>query len=92
MRNVQLGLFALPLQIVAIAQWDMEAVRKDGLLQGFHASTWAVVAVQVAPLDERSLDLDSLASLGLRVVLARRGGRSAARCLLPLSSSSRATS
>jgi len=47
MRNVQLALFSIPLQLVAIAQWDLQAVRDNGLLQGFQASTWAVVAVQV---------------------------------------------
>ena len=47
MRNVQLGLFALPLQVVAIAQWDADAVRRDGLLQGFRMSTLAVILVQV---------------------------------------------
>ena len=75
MRNVQLGIFALPLQVshsarrrrnarrrnarrrnarvpplvwqvVAIMQWDLDAVRQDGLLQGFKASTYAVVFVQ----------------------------------------------
>ena len=35
-------------QVVAILQWDYEAVRRDGLLQGFRASTAAVVFVQVA--------------------------------------------
>ena len=35
-------------QLVAIWQWDLEAVRRDGLLQGFRTSTLAVVFVQVA--------------------------------------------
>ena len=48
MRNVQLGLFALPLQVGAIIQWDYAAVARDGLLQGFCMSTWLVVFVQVA--------------------------------------------
>lgn len=48
MRNVQLALFSIPLQLVAIAQWDGDAVLAGGLLQGFSASTAAVVAVQVA--------------------------------------------
>jgi hypothetical protein len=34
-------------QVVAIAQWDYQAVRDDGLLQGFRISTWLVVLVQV---------------------------------------------
>ena len=48
MRNVQLGLFAIPLQVVAILQWDLPAVQAGGIAQGFRASTWAVVGVQVA--------------------------------------------
>jgi len=48
MRNVQLCLFAIPLQVVAIGQFDLAAVQSGGLLQGFQSSTWAVVAVQVA--------------------------------------------
>lgn len=48
MRNVQLGIFALPLQVLAIVQWDLEAVKRDGLLQGFRWSTAAVIFVQVA--------------------------------------------
>ena len=48
MRNVQLGLFAIPLQVVAICQWDLAAVQTEGLFQGWSGSTWAVVAVQVA--------------------------------------------
>lgn len=48
MRNVQLGLFAIPLQVIAIAQWDLQPVRANGLLQGFRLSTWAVIGVQVA--------------------------------------------
>jgi len=47
MRNVQLGLFAIPLQLLAVYQTDGKAVYKHGLLQGFHPSTWAVVAIQV---------------------------------------------
>ena len=38
MRNVQLGLFAIPLQALAIGQWDMGSVRDNGLLQGFRLS------------------------------------------------------
>merc|ERR1712100_915818 len=47
MRNVQLGLFAIPLQCIAIAQVDGQRVMRRGLVQGFHTSTWVVVAVQV---------------------------------------------
>ena len=48
MRNVQLGIFAIPLQVFAICQWDIGAVRENGLFQGFRFSTWAVIGVQVA--------------------------------------------
>jgi UDP-sugar transporter A1/2/3 len=48
MRNVQLGLFAIPLQLLAIVQMDLDKVLRFGLLQGFHKSTWLVVAIQVA--------------------------------------------
>ena len=48
MRNVQLGIFAIPLQIAAIYHNDAEAVQQFGLLQGFKGSTWLVVLVQVA--------------------------------------------
>ena len=48
MRNVQLGLFAIPLQLLAIVQMDLDKVQRYGLLQGFHKSTWLVVAIQVA--------------------------------------------
>mmetsp|Transcript_39083 Transcript_39083/g.78163 ORF Transcript_39083/g.78163 Transcript_39083/m.78163 type:complete len:401 (-) Transcript_39083:40-1242(-) len=46
LRNVQLGLFAIPLQVLAIVQSESKAVYKHGLFQGFHASTWLVVAIQ----------------------------------------------
>ena len=48
MRNVQLGLFAIPLQLLAITQMDLDKVLRYGWLQGFHKSTWLVVAIQVA--------------------------------------------
>lgn len=47
MRNVQLCIWSIPLQCLAIAQTDRVAVSKHGFLQGFHASTWLVVAIQV---------------------------------------------
>lgn len=47
LRNVQLALFSIPLQLVAIHQLDAAAVAKHGLLQGFKPSTWLLVAVQV---------------------------------------------
>lgn len=47
-RNVQLALFSIPLQAVAIMQNDLAAVQERGMLQGFQASTWAVVFVQFA--------------------------------------------
>lgn len=48
MRNVQLCLFTIPLQLVTIYHMDGRAVARDGVLQGFCASTWVVVVVQVA--------------------------------------------
>ena len=39
MRNVQLCLFSIPLQAVAIAQVDYDAVAANGLLQGLHCTT-----------------------------------------------------
>jgi len=48
MRNIQLALFSIPLQAVAILQTDREAVLADGMMQGFNASTWAVVFIQFA--------------------------------------------
>ena len=47
MRNVQLCLFTIPWQLLAIAQSDAQAIRRHGWFQGFHASTWLVVAIQV---------------------------------------------
>ena len=48
MRNIQLALFSIPLQAVAILQTDREAVLANGMMQGFDASTWAVVFIQFA--------------------------------------------
>jgi len=48
MRNVQLALFTIPLQLVAVAQSDLAAVRRHGLLQGFTTLTWLVVFTQFA--------------------------------------------
>ena len=48
MRNVQLGLFAIPLQLLAIYQLDYAFVVRHGPLHNFHFLTWVVVAVQVA--------------------------------------------
>ena len=45
---LQLGLFAIPLQLLAIAQGDGLAIKKHGFLQGFHRSTWLVVAIDIA--------------------------------------------
>ena len=47
-RNVQLCLFAIPLQCVAIARLDGLAIERHGMFQGFGPSTWAVIGVQVA--------------------------------------------
>ena len=46
MRNVQLALFTILLQLVAVAS-DLAAVRRHGLLQGF-TTTWLVVFTQFA--------------------------------------------
>lgn len=48
MRNVQLGLFAIPLQCLAVFQMDGRAIHNHGLLQGFRSSTWLIIAIQVA--------------------------------------------
>jgi len=48
MRNVQLALFSIPLQIVAVLQQDAHVVRKHGILYGFHTSTWGLVLLQFA--------------------------------------------
>ena len=45
MRNVQLCLFSIPLQLVAIYQRDYEKVSTQGWLHGFCWSTWAVVCM-----------------------------------------------
>ena len=47
-RNVQLGVFAIPLQAFAIYQLDWQVVSQRGLFHGFHPITWLVVVVQVA--------------------------------------------
>ena len=44
-RNVQLCLFSIPLQIVTIGVRDADRVRTLGPLHGFCASTWATVAM-----------------------------------------------
>jgi len=44
-RNVQLCLFSIPLQLVAIYQRDYEKVATQGWLHGFCWSTWAVVCM-----------------------------------------------
>merc|ERR1719424_319066 len=44
-RNVQLCLFSIPLQLVAIYQRDYEKVSTQGWLHGFCWSTWAVVCM-----------------------------------------------
>ena len=47
-RNVQLALFSIPLQLFAIWRADLGHIRHHGLFHGFHTSTWAVVLVQFA--------------------------------------------
>jgi len=48
LRNVQLGMFAIPLQLLAILQHDRVAMREHGVFYGFHPSTWMLVFVQAA--------------------------------------------
>ena len=43
-RNVQLCLFSIPLQLLAVYQRDWDKVQANGWLHGFCPSTWAVVA------------------------------------------------
>jgi len=45
MRNIQLCLFSVPLQLLAIVQQDYAAVSSRGLLHGFSAVPWTVVAI-----------------------------------------------
>ena len=50
-RNVQLGLFAIPLQVLAVWQQERHHLAVHGLhwlLHGFHPSTWLVVLIQFA--------------------------------------------
>ena len=44
-RNVQLCLFSIPLQLLAVYQRDWDKVQTYGWLHGFCASTWAVVCM-----------------------------------------------
>ena len=48
MRNLQLTLFTLPLQTLTVLQTDRKHIAAHGFFHGFWASTWAVVAIQVA--------------------------------------------
>jgi len=44
-RNVQLCIFSIPLQLLAIYQYDYEKVTTNGWTHGFCPSTWAVVCM-----------------------------------------------
>jgi len=44
-RNVQLCIFSIPLQLLAIYQYDYAKVTANGWLHGFCPSTWAVVCM-----------------------------------------------
>lgn len=46
-RNIQLGIFGVPLSVVYMAVKDGGQISRSGLLQGFDASAWLVVALQV---------------------------------------------
>ncbi len=47
-RNIQLCMYTIPLQVATVHINDGAAIRRHGLMQGFYPSTWMVVAVQVA--------------------------------------------
>ena len=47
MRNIQLGVFGVPLSAAYMLVKDGRALRAGGFLQGFDASAWLVVALQV---------------------------------------------
>jgi len=44
-RNVQLCIFSIPLQCVAVLQYDYEKVVAHGMMQGFCLTTWLVVCM-----------------------------------------------
>ena len=44
-RNVQLCLFSIPLQLLAVYQRDWDKVQANGWMHGFCPSTWAVVCM-----------------------------------------------
>ncbi|GAB4823747.1 hypothetical protein N2152v2_010793 [Parachlorella kessleri] len=46
-RNIQLGVWGVPLSCVYMAAKDGGRIRQAGVLQGFDASAWLVVALQV---------------------------------------------
>jgi UDP-sugar transporter A1/2/3 len=46
-RNVQLGVFGVPFSLVYAMAKDGKGIAKLGWLQGFDASAWAVIALQV---------------------------------------------
>lgn len=46
--NVLLALLALPLQALAIFEFDRVAIAEHGLFHGFHSDTWLVVCIQAA--------------------------------------------
>lgn len=46
-RNIQLGIFGVPLSAAYMAVKDGSRILQGGLLQGFDASAWSVVALQV---------------------------------------------
>ena len=43
LRNIQLGMFALPLAAAGMAYQDHEQIRDYGMLQGFDSVVWMVV-------------------------------------------------
>ena len=46
LRNIQLGLYAIPIQMVVVYKSDWPAVQADGLFQGFGLATLMLVGIQ----------------------------------------------
>ena len=44
--NVCMALISLPLQAMAILEFDRAGIAKDGVFHGFHSDTWGVILIQ----------------------------------------------
>jgi len=44
--NVWLALISMPLQVIAMIQFDRTGIAQDGLFFGFHSDTWGVILIQ----------------------------------------------